>query len=186
MAMQAEKLCCEGYALNPPAAIQLQYYLFRLLRMFYAVNREQVNAPGVTALQGYVLMGLQLEGPMTMSRMSDYTKLSLSTMTRVVDKLAEVGLVERVRNESDRRQVFLRLTEAGQAKSATLRFLQNIFFQRLLSGLSELEREDLLAGLAILLHRLDEFAKGHPGWDTLGDTNANVDAEFIEVRAMQE
>ncbi len=136
-------------------------WIFALLAVigvgFLCYLYQLKNGLGITGLQGYALMGLQVQGPMTMTQISDYIKLSLSAMTRVVDKLVEIGLVERKHDRSDRRLVQLELTPAGQERSAQFRWQQSLFFQGLLAGLSNAERECVISGLAILADRMEQY-----------------------------
>jgi DNA-binding MarR family transcriptional regulator len=48
-----------------------------------------------------------------MSELASITALSMSGMTRIVDRLAKDGLVERVRDDEDSRVVIAVLTDAG-------------------------------------------------------------------------
>ncbi len=60
-----------------------------------------------------VLRYLSDHGAATMSDLSSYLGLALSSTTGVVDSLAERKLVERKRGEGDRRQVRVALTRGG-------------------------------------------------------------------------
>ena len=51
-----------------------------------------------------------------MTELSDRVRLSHSGVTRLVDRLAQAGLVERTRCDSDRRGTFATLTAAGRAR----------------------------------------------------------------------
>lgn len=153
-----ERLCCDPASVNLSEANRLQRDLPQLIRLFYVLSREMLGALDITILQSYILMGLQVNGPMTMTEISDYTKLAASTVTRVADKLVKANLTERTCDERDRRVVCLKLSESGEARSTQIRTLQNVFFQGLLSGLSALERESIVSGLALLTGRLAQFA----------------------------
>jgi len=51
-----------------------------------------------------------------MTELSDRVRLSHSGVIRLVDRLAQAGLVERTRCDSDRRGTFATLTAAGRAR----------------------------------------------------------------------
>jgi DNA-binding MarR family transcriptional regulator len=72
----------------------------------------------------------------TMGYLADETDQVSATMTGIIDRLVERGLVERWRHPRDRRKVLVRLTEAGRLK------LQDVF---------KLRRDQL----AIILGQLD-------------------------------
>lgn len=68
---------------------------------------------GVSMTHLHVMWLLQRHGEMTMSRLADLIDVSLSNATGLADRMAERGLVERVRVPDDRRVVVVRLTETG-------------------------------------------------------------------------
>ncbi|MGD1993611.1 MAG: MarR family transcriptional regulator [Anaerolineae bacterium] len=77
---------------------------------------DQENGP-LTLSQFFALLAAQRhETGCTMSDLAAETLLPPSTATSVVDRLVELGLVERLRDEAgDRRQVLVRPTLAGEA-----------------------------------------------------------------------
>jgi DNA-binding MarR family transcriptional regulator len=62
----------------------------------------------------HVLWLLQHHGDMPMSKLAVLLDVSLSNATGIIDRMAERGLVERVRVPDDRRVVIVRATEAGR------------------------------------------------------------------------
>lgn len=74
----------------------------------------------VSMSQLHVLWLLQHHGEMPMSKLAVLLDVSLSNATGIIDRMAERGLVERVRVPDDRRVVLVRPAEAGrQAISET-------------------------------------------------------------------
>lgn len=70
--------------------------------------------------------------------------------TRLIDRLAGKGLLERARSTSDRRVVHLRLTAAGQAAASQLAPVLASTNNDFLQGFSSAEWEQLLALVARL------------------------------------
>lgn len=62
----------------------------------------------------HVLMVLDIGGQVPMSRLGELLDVSLSNLTGIVGRMEERGLVERIRDLSDRRVVLVRLTDAGR------------------------------------------------------------------------
>jgi DNA-binding MarR family transcriptional regulator len=75
--------------------------------------------------------------------------------TRLVDQLAERGLVERQRSTNDRRVIHLRITPAGKAmvKSLAQRLVE--FWNTILEGFSNDESSLLISLMTRLLARLE-------------------------------
>jgi len=69
------------------------------------------------------------------------------TITGLVDRLEEPGLVERVFDRSDRRKVWVRITEKGEQKLAEAYPVANRLAEELSAVLSEQELQDLQAKL---------------------------------------
>ena len=60
------------------------------------------------------LLILDRHGQMTMSQASSMISIAMSTATGIVDRLVRRGLMKRERDESDRRAVYIQLTEEGE------------------------------------------------------------------------
>jgi DNA-binding MarR family transcriptional regulator len=57
------------------------------------------------------------DGPKTAGQLSKATGLRPAATTALVDRLVAKGLVERVREDTDRRQVLVQMTELGHART---------------------------------------------------------------------
>jgi DNA-binding MarR family transcriptional regulator len=90
-------------------------------RIVRRLEAELEAEHGLT-LPAYEVLAHLSEAPDHRLRMSDlasYAVLTPSGLTRLVDKLAREGLVERARCESDARVVYAVLTPAGLARLRT-------------------------------------------------------------------
>ncbi len=97
-----------GYLLNA-AAVSMRWAL------------EARLAPhGVTAPQWAVLARLWEEDGLPQSRIGERLSFDKPTVSGVVDRLEDKGLVRRVRDEQDRRVTRVFLTEAGRGLRDTL------------------------------------------------------------------
>lgn len=56
---------------------------------------------------------LERKGPITATQLGDETGLTSGSVTALVDRLEKAGYVSRVRDEGDRRRVFVELTDAA-------------------------------------------------------------------------
>jgi DNA-binding MarR family transcriptional regulator len=68
----------------------------------------------VSATQLHVLYMLDSEGTKSMTVLADALGVTLPNVTGIVDRMVERGLVERVRDEGDRRVVAVRTTAEGR------------------------------------------------------------------------
>jgi DNA-binding MarR family transcriptional regulator len=92
-----------------------------------------------------VLRYLSDHGAATMSDLSAFLGLALSSTTGVVDALAERKLVERKRGEGDRRQVHVALTRAGNRMHDAFIGARTGLGVGMLEPLTDAERQRLLA-----------------------------------------
>ena len=83
--------------------------------------------------QRLVLQTLGLEGPRSMVEIGQHLGLTPSTMTGLVDRLEDLGLLRREKHETDRRAFVLRLTPKGE--NAFRREVE--FYRALLDGMLE-------------------------------------------------
>ncbi|QDH22797.1 MarR family winged helix-turn-helix transcriptional regulator [Saccharibacillus brassicae] len=92
----------------------------RFLDSWLAIEREMGTVmrrqmqEELTNDQYYLLQHIMQRGPRTSSELAETFKVVKSSITAIVTRLVDRGLIERTRSESDRREVYLSLTERGQ------------------------------------------------------------------------
>ena len=82
-------------------------------RIARRVRFESTSA--VAPHQFSVLVYLHRVGPQTPTQLAAHDRVSAPSMTRTINCLVDEGLVERFPHPDDRRQVFVRATEAGES-----------------------------------------------------------------------
>ena len=87
------------------------------LRGFERITNVQLKncCAGVTLAQCCVLLEIDENGRLTMGQLASRLRLDNSTLSRTIDGLVGRGLVERLREDKDRRVVRIQLTEEGDA-----------------------------------------------------------------------
>jgi DNA-binding MarR family transcriptional regulator len=115
-------------------------------RLTRALDAELVDAHDLPLTSYEVLLFLadSPEGRMRMAELAESVLLSRSGLTRLVDRLARDGLLERVRCEDDARGWFAAITPKGRevfdaARATHLSGVRRMFLERL----SDEERERL-------------------------------------------
>jgi DNA-binding MarR family transcriptional regulator len=105
----------------------------------------------LTLSQLSALTSLELAGALTPRELADAERVQPPTMTKIVAKLEERGLTERVPHPTDRRQVILSATEAGRAVIAEHRRARDAWLAKRLAELSAAERETLRQAAGLLM-----------------------------------
>jgi DNA-binding MarR family transcriptional regulator len=93
-----------------------------------------------------IMRVLREQGSTPMNRFCQETMLSQPSITGIVDKLEDRGLVERVRSREDRREVLIAITAKGDHAYQKGKDLHRQFVERALSNLKPGEVDEL-AGL---------------------------------------
>jgi DNA-binding MarR family transcriptional regulator len=98
--------------------------------MAHAWNRSDLSMNHL-----HVLMMLDAEGTMPMTRMAEMLLCSTPNATGIVDRMVERGLVERLRDDRDRRVVLVRPTEAGRQAMGEMESVRQHNVRRILESM---------------------------------------------------
>jgi DNA-binding MarR family transcriptional regulator len=128
-------------ASSVPEAIALE-----LRTLWHGLIRASECAARVDRQQFWVLSATECK-PMRMSQLAASAQTSQASLTGIVDRLEDHGLVERVRSSEDRRVVDVSLTPAGREELDRVRL---VFTEHLEATLSPLSPEERAAFLGVL------------------------------------
>jgi DNA-binding MarR family transcriptional regulator len=121
---------------------------------------RDTHRPGALSHAQYqVLFELLRGGELPAGELAAEADVSPASMTQMLDRLADAGLVERVRSETDRRVVGARLTEAGRAVCEERRAALEPLWREMLAGFTASELQTaaaVLDRLAAFFERLGE------------------------------
>jgi DNA-binding MarR family transcriptional regulator len=132
-------------------ASELRNLLFDVARMVRLQEKEVIGFCGMTPQQAYTLHRLSKTPGIAMQDLSTVTGVTVSTISRNVDKLERAGLVSKEKNGSDGREVSLYLTELGSERVEQLRLSYYRFVEQIASKLDDGEATTMIEGLRILL-----------------------------------
>ncbi len=132
----------------PPAQLapQLRDAITRLNRRV----RQARPVGDLTVTQVSALTSLRLAGALTPRELADVERVQPPTMTKIVAKLEDRGLVQRTPHPTDGRQVILAATEGGQAVLDQFERARDEWLAHRLAALDEDERETLHRAAEIL------------------------------------
>ncbi|PZF89641.1 MarR family transcriptional regulator [Micromonospora deserti] len=132
----------------PPAQLapQLRDAITRLNRRV----RQARPVGDLTVTQLSALTSLRLAGALTPRELADVERVQPPTMTKIVAKLEERGLVQRTPHPTDGRQVILAATEGGRAVLDQFERVRDEWLAHRLAELSDAERDTLRQAAEIL------------------------------------
>lgn len=108
------------------------------------MGSERLVRAGISMPHFHLLSMLDRHGAMTMSQIADLLDVSVSNATGLIDRIEERGLVERFRQQEDRRVVQVRPTEQGTNLLREVELFKDDIMQRILGRLDDAS----LAGVA--------------------------------------
>ena len=139
----------------PPREDQLTDILHELRHLWHAMIRGLHHPGQLEGLQRqqFWVLGALSHGPRRMSELAECSQTSQTSLTGIVDRLEERGLVERVRSESDRRVVEVRLTAQGVDLIAEANAAMRDRLEELLAPLGDADRADFLRLVRVINSR---------------------------------
>ncbi len=126
-------------------AAELRVAVMRTSRRLRAEAASREVSPG----QYSVLAGI-LNSPLTVGQLAMREQIQAPSMTRIVNALASAGLVSREENPGDRRQVLVRITDAGSAALLRARSKRTAWLAKQVAALTPQQRATLHEAAVIL------------------------------------
>ncbi len=137
------------------AAHEALIALRRILKATDANIKALASISGLTASQLRVLQLLASREKMLTSELARAVTLNLATVSLLIDKLQSGGLVTRQRGESDRRQVWVAITDIGRQQLASAPDLLQEKFRARFERLADWEQTFVLTALLRVVALLD-------------------------------
>lgn len=98
----------------------LAYLLARASHQISAEFHERVLASGLSVMQWRVLASLSGGPPLSIGALADIVLAQQPTATKLVTRMVEEGLIQRLPHPQDKRSVLVTLTPLGKRKVAPL------------------------------------------------------------------
>ena len=127
------------------------YLLNRAVSRYNAVIEAELRGIGIDIPTWRVLMVLGEHNPLPVAQVARSAVIHISTMARIVGRMAKAGLVETAPNALDGRVTDLSLTPAGRDTLAAARETTAPLYRKLIRGMSAGDFSKLL-GLLNQLH----------------------------------
>jgi MarR family transcriptional regulator for hemolysin len=132
----------------------------RLLRTYADYKASQF---GMTRAQWVVLVRVERSEGLNQAELADTLDLQPITLTRLLDKLCDGGLIERRPDPDDRRAKRLFLTAAARPLLKQLGILGEETMASALDGVAPPNVEQMIAQLAVVKENLRRLIQQRPG-----------------------
>jgi len=133
------------------AAVSEDDVLLALARMSMDASvRASEDVGGVSPVQLRALTALRQKGEANLAQLAEEIGITVSTASRLVDRLVAAGWVHRAPSESNRREISLTLTDAGKRLLRQFDRRRVVLLKECLERLSADRRDAVVAALADL------------------------------------
>ena len=119
-----------------------------------AINPKGLLKINLTSAQIKLLTCFSKKSELTMTELSNNLAVSMPTMTAMVDRLVNSKMVERERDNRDRRVVKVKLTDAGEKILRKLTRIRRKEMEKILMNLSGEEMESYLTSIEVVARLL--------------------------------
>lgn len=163
---------CENwysYRMKPAHAVS-QMVLETLRQIGHAIDlrsRQLMKTVGLSVPQLLVLKAVADNDQAAIGRIAERVSLSQATVTTIVDRLEQHGLVVRHRDSVDRRRVRISATEAGKAMITSNPVILQEEFSELFGTLEPWEQTQILSSLQRVasMMGMERYEDRHPDED---------------------
>ena len=136
---------------QPDLASRLRLDISRTARRL----RQEAGAL-LSPSQAAALTTIERHGPLTPSELAERERVQRPTVTRVLARLEEAGLVDRAADPQDRRSSLVSISEDGRALLESARARKDAYLARRIEALEPADRAALERAAAILERMLEE------------------------------
>jgi DNA-binding MarR family transcriptional regulator len=134
---------------------QLLIALRKVIRAIGLHSKQLNKTSGLTTPQLLIMLEIDKTSGINSSQVAKNVNLSAATVTNILDRLENKGLVSRVRSTQDKRKVSLYLTEDGKALLLNApQALQEHFIENF-ANLAQWEQSQLLSSMERLAGMMD-------------------------------
>jgi len=137
--------------------------LRRLEQLIVSQLREDICCHGVTVAQCHCLLAVEQLGRPSQNELAEQLCLDKSTLSRTVEGLVQIGLLERAIDERDRRVYRIRLTEQGEKTCAAINTSNDALYGRVLDRLP-IPVETVTCAFAAIVEAMMEERNENGSW----------------------
>jgi MarR family transcriptional regulator, transcriptional regulator for hemolysin len=143
-----------SHELDAPPWLRVESTLMSTAQAIREAYDVRLAPVGLTLSLASLLAYVAEFGPVNQTRAAEHLGQGRAATGSQVDRLQELGLIERRPDPDDRRVWMVAITAAGTAKATEVAEVDTVLRAALRSGISRAERQDLAAVLVRLQHNV--------------------------------
>jgi len=139
--------------------------IVKLRAILRSLNRELIYqnstacCNGISLAQCHALFEVENKTDITITEVSDKLMLNKSTISRTIDGLVNIGLINRDIPKEDRRTAVLNLTDNGKEMCNNINLNNNNYVEKTISVLTHKEQNDFIFLLEKVTKRMEELRR---------------------------
>ncbi len=110
--------------------------------IFFQNNASCCN--GISLAQCHTLLEIEKNTKISVSELADKLSLDKSTVSRTIDGLVNISLVDRVIPKENRRKAILNLTDKGKQVCNSINYTHDTYIKNMLNDFTASEQEEFL------------------------------------------
>jgi DNA-binding MarR family transcriptional regulator len=141
--------------------------------------KSDTECCGVTLAQCHIMVEVGNRGETSVVDLSSSLGLDTSTLSRHINGMVNVGLVDRVLNPKDRRYVSITLTEQGQKVYQTIEDICNAKYAKVFDLIPAEKHRQVLESFHVLVDAIVEAGEGGGVFNCCAPDVLNKNGEVI-------
>ena len=125
--------------------------LRRIEREIVGQLKDETTCCGVSLAQCHALLEIGKQKETTISDLADTLRLDKSTLSRTIDGLVRIGLVDRVINPDDRRFMRIALSDQGISVYDSINQTCDAFYENVFQHIPDEKHDQVIEGLGLLV-----------------------------------
>jgi DNA-binding MarR family transcriptional regulator len=142
--------------MTPQNDNSIREILQHLVRGFGLLQKEGSQCCGITVLQSHILYEIGKRPSLSLNDLAELLAVETSTVSRQVNSLVNLGLVNRVPDPRDRRYVVLSLTGEGEQKREEISLQMNDYVEEVFQHIPQEKHAQVIDSLQIFAAAMRE------------------------------
>jgi len=132
-----------------------------LVREIGILNKNCCSAEGVqvSVIQSHILSEISRRHHPSMQQIAEALAMDITTFSRQVQTLVDMGLVRKTPDPKDRRVNILTLTDKGKHVESYIDHLMNKYFDEIFSHMTDFERETVIRSIKLLIESMGKLKR---------------------------
>lgn len=133
--------------------------VIRIFDRELSVQNETSCCNGISVSQCHTLLEIEKNSEISVSELATKLSLDKSTVSRTVEGLVNISLVDRIIPKENRRKALINLTDSGRQVCSTINYSNDSYIEAVLKDFTKAEREEFLSLFEKLIKNMSEERK---------------------------